>query len=398
MKLAVFGEALTYPPKEGITAHVFSFLESLKDTNISPVLLLADRGFIKKSVIANFNWPTMLINPSIFYDYEEMKKILDEIAPDALQSYNVYQARLIAARYSFERKLPLIFEHHDIEEHLAEFLGLSKDITNKNTNSQLELAAMASLNRVMSYSDHKYLVKRIPQGVNTIKHIPVGIADEFKDLDVSKRDIRSLVFIGNGAYAPNHQAIRHIIENIAPEMPEYSFHIAGRMTDKLALGAPKNVTGYGMVEDLGEIYSKASFGLVPLAAGSGMKIKILSYLSAGLPVFGTKISFEGIAANEALIECSTTEFPIKIRKEIINKNYAHLSGQARKLYVQNFNSAKIVADIERLYSKLTFSPSAERSAFQPIERDDSRLAWIHESRENVHPITKGVKYFKGRQK
>ena len=50
----------------------------------------------------------------------------------------------------------------------------------------------------------------------------------------------------------------------------------------------------GYVEDLNDIFSKTTIALAPLFEGSGTRLKILDYLSAGIPTISTNLGVEGL--------------------------------------------------------------------------------------------------------
>lgn len=386
MKLIVFGDALTYPPKEGITAHVFALLHSLAGTEVQPVLVLADRGFISVESLAALPWKTILLPPDTFYDYQAMEQLLDSEKPAVLQSYSVYQARLIAGPYSLSRQVPLVMEHHDLEAALTEFLGLDRSISIANQQAQAEVADMASLNRVMSIDDYQVLISHVPEErrANYI-HLPVGLSDAYKDAKWPTRSPRDVVFVGNCAYPPNRQAADYIIRQLAPALPEFTFHLIGRLTDELPATDVSNVVGHGMVDDLAPLLASALCGVVPISVGSGMKIKVLTYLSAGLPVVGTPTAFQGYASADCLMEVSLADFPAALQR-LAQDDQAELSPVARRLFLEKYEADGISKRLINAYKQVTFSPAPNAGALQLIERDDARLAWIHELRENVYPL------------
>jgi glycosyltransferase involved in cell wall biosynthesis len=110
---------------------------------------------------------------------------------------------------------------------------------------------------------------------------------------------RDLVFLGSFEHQPNGDAVRYFLAEIWPlvhdRLPEVRFHILGsKLEEWLDITATETVDPVGYVEDIGAWLSRARIMVVPLRSGSGMKGKIGSSMSHGLPVVTTSIGAEGM--------------------------------------------------------------------------------------------------------
>lgn len=385
-RIIIFGEALTYPPKEGITAHVFSLLEFLSSTDHVPILVMSDRGFFDQTLIQTFPWQTVLVPPEQFYSLMDMQPLIESLNPDILQSYNVYQARLIGMPLADSLNIPFVFEHHDLEDSLSTFLGLPKELADDNKRFQKDIFEFASLNRVMSETDyHKVLPSLSLEARNRTIHIPVGVKAENKPLRL--KIPRDVLFLGNCAYPPNEKALRMIISEIAPRNLDRTFHLVGRMTDVICAESEttENVHAYGQVDILGPIAAKCFAGIVPIVAGSGMKVKVMTYMSLGLPVVGSELAFEGYSQADYLrtandYEDYSTIFNEFTQTHLFSRLSAHAYNDFMKLYEVHNASKRLSEEYDKLPSTI---PSHVRILPHAIKRDDKRLAWIHESRETT---------------
>lgn len=397
IKLVVFGEALTYPPKEGISAHVFGLLSSLtKSDVIQPMLVVADRGYVQTAQYNRFPWQTYLVPPQDFYDYTKMRRLLAKIGPDIIQSYDMYQARLIGTRYSEEFGVPLVMEHHDLESDRASFLELPGDIGNKNANAQHEIASFAALNRVMSRPDYNILKKSTTNNQTSFIYLPVATDDDFTDgLDTSRRNNHEILFIGNGAYPPNYAAMHHILDILAPSLLDYTFHIVGRLSDQLIPKNSPNIFGYGMIDDLRPLVERCFCGIAPIEAGSGMKIKILTYSSACLPVVATPVALQGFPNAPYYIPANYSEMKEKIVALSNNLRLKELSIAARRHYLEYYSPDIQRPPLEMYYSEAVKHGVSKDIRLEHIDRDDSRLFWLHENRNEQLETTNIVKYFTG---
>jgi glycosyltransferase involved in cell wall biosynthesis len=108
-----------------------------------------------------------------------------------------------------------------------------------------------------------------------------------------------LVFVGSH-HAPNVEAVRFLIEHVAPRLPDFELHIMGACAEP---GRPRdNVICHGRVTDQhkAQIFRESGIALNPVFSGSGSNLKALDYLAAGLPVVATAFGMRGTAAEPGL--------------------------------------------------------------------------------------------------
>lgn len=106
--------------------------------------------------------------------------------------------------------------------------------------------------------------------------------------------------IGTAAWPPTAAAIRELVERIWPlvraRVPEARLVVAGRGVDALGLAAAPDVTLAGSVASARDFVSGLGVLVFPLERGSGMKVKVLEAIAAGVPVVTTPAGAEGIEA------------------------------------------------------------------------------------------------------
>jgi len=149
----------------------------------------------------------------------------------------------------------------------------------------------------------------IPNGASLQKAQSAFRSKELAGLNQSKL---AIVFHGLYAYPPNKDAVRCIINEIAPYFKrhgaEVEFVIAGPGVPQCKLG---NVRCLGFVDDIYSTLKSSDIAIVPLTSGGGTRLKILEYFAAGLPIVTTRKGIEGIDAmnqEHALIVDTTEEF------------------------------------------------------------------------------------------
>lgn len=102
------------------------------------------------------------------------------------------------------------------------------------------------------------------------------------------------VFHGIYRTVQNREAIDLILNKIAPQCSKYKilkFIIFGKGVPKMSKG---NVITLGFVDDVHSTLRGCDIAVVPLISGEGVKLKMLDYMAAGLPIVTTKKGAEGL--------------------------------------------------------------------------------------------------------
>ncbi len=111
-------------------------------------------------------------------------------------------------------------------------------------------------------------------------------------------DRRDVLFLGGYLHAPNVDAVQHFVADILPALrqaePGLRFIIAGaNPTAEVAALASDHVEITGQVADLRDVMDRARIFVCPLRVGAGVKGKIMSALSYGIPVVTSSLGMEG---------------------------------------------------------------------------------------------------------
>ena len=113
-----------------------------------------------------------------------------------------------------------------------------------------------------------------------------------------------IAFIGGFQHLPNVDAVLYFAKEVFPlirkRLPDTVFRIVGsRPTSEiLALGKDPGIEVAGFVEDLGSVLDRSRVSVVPVRYGAGIKGKIGTSLSYGLPCVSTTIGVEGMCLKE----------------------------------------------------------------------------------------------------
>jgi glycosyltransferase involved in cell wall biosynthesis len=160
-------------------------------------------------------------------------------------------------------------------------------------------------------------------------------------------DGRDLMFIGQGNYYPNEQAIRSLFR-VSQALDRRGFEHRMRIVGRISGDLRHEAREFASVAVAGEVPSVTPYiraaALVPVAltVGGGTRIKILEAMAAARPVLSTPVGIEGIEAEDgvhAVLEPDLDAFPDRIIElltdhrrmqsiatagwELVRRNYSH---------------------------------------------------------------------------
>lgn len=171
-----------------------------------------------------------------------------------------------------------------------------------------------------------------------------------KRLSLSSQD-KLIVFVG-AYYKPNIDAVRFILKNIAPKLNNLNFLIVGSVSNAFKTEQkPSNVrlAGYLPDEQLEESLLAADMAINPMSDGSGINIKMLDYMSYGLPIITTECGARGIQSNgkKPMLISSLDKFVENIELLIKdNQLFSRLSRDGRDLASQQYDWKKISSNLQ----------------------------------------------------
>ena len=150
------------------------------------------------------------------------------------------------------------------------------------------------LDIVKSAGKHPVCVNVVPFGLD-IQNIPLYM-DIMPEPD-------SLFYIGAMDWIPNIEGLEWFLSQVWPlvhqKMPQLKFYVAGRnMPQSLIDSHPENVVVVGEVADAHEFMRSKGIMMVPLLAGSGMRVKIIEGLTMSKAIVTTSVGAEGISVTD----------------------------------------------------------------------------------------------------
>jgi glycosyltransferase involved in cell wall biosynthesis len=112
----------------------------------------------------------------------------------------------------------------------------------------------------------------------------------------------------------------------------------------------------GYVADPGPFLATAGVFVVPLLAGGGMRVKILTAMAQGLPVVTTSVGCEGIdlvPGRHALVADSPEGFAAAMLRVLAQPRLAEdLSLQGRRFVEQRYSLPQLAGELREVYTAL----------------------------------------------
>ncbi|NLE34449.1 MAG: glycosyltransferase family 4 protein [Bacteroidales bacterium] len=169
-------------------------------------------------------------------------------------------------------------------------------------------------------------------------------------------------FIGAMNWEPNIEGIKWFIKEVWPgvvkKMPDTTLHIAGRTLKKkdTILPGGKNIFIEGEVEDAIHFIRSNHVMIVPLFAGSGLRIKIIEAMSAGRPVVATPVAVEGLpvkSGRELFVATDAGTFSASLIKLLGDPSLRASTGiNAVSLVNERYQNSAITSRLIEFYKNL----------------------------------------------
>jgi glycosyltransferase involved in cell wall biosynthesis len=297
-----------------------------------------------------------------------LQKILVENEFDIIQLEGLYLAPYIKQIRKYSNAIISLRAHnveHEIWKRSAENLspGAKKFYFNSIANrlEQFEKRTMDQYDLLIPITNRDAL-KLVEMGnTKPYKVIPTGIPEKEFMKSYAPNKINSLFYIGALDWIPNQDGLKWFVTEVWNDLrnsnPNLSFHIAGRNAPRWFANFCENngVVFHGEVESAKEFYKNHHIMVVPLFAGSGMRIKIIEAMAQSKIVITTSIGAEGLGLknNEhAIIADNASEIKKGILNLLENKEFfSKLENNSFNFIKENFSNEKIGKELIDFYKQ-----------------------------------------------
>ncbi|MBE0411370.1 MAG: glycosyltransferase [Anaerolineales bacterium] len=194
--------------------------------------------------------------------------------------------------------------------------------------------------------------------------IPIAVDTEQIQPVSRQPGSKTILTLGTLHYPPNADGVRWFLREVFPivrkSIPEASLTIVGKNPpDDLIDSARENpewVTVTGYVPDLRPYLRSSALVVIPVRAGSGMRVRILDSFAYGMPVVTTSVGLEGIDAipgEQVLVSDAEPDFAENVINLLQDEDLqAKLSFNGRRLVEERYDWKAALKSLDNIYGEL----------------------------------------------
>jgi glycosyltransferase involved in cell wall biosynthesis len=288
----------------GTPARTLALAQHLRTEGMAVTLVLCDRGADYGSS-TDWTVDVLLVHPEVFYDPRRLATELRSVACSALVCCEAEFLISTARPAATAADAHLVYDVHDDDAAVAATLDETASAVARHR--RVQRAALRAADSVVVSTPGEYrLARNVGMDEQRIALAPNGADVRGQASRGPWPGSRLLVFVGNLYYEPNARAVRTIRDRVLPALQLFDAGVRVRVIGQgpLPLRRPQPGLEFtGRVPSLTGALAGAALGLAPLTAGSGAKMKVLDYLTAGIPVVGTSEAVTGLPAAHPGVVC-----------------------------------------------------------------------------------------------
>ena len=228
----------------------------------------------------------------------------------------------------------------------------------KRKDMELSIAASSDCTLVVSSYEQEVLLRENPR--LNVSVVPLTLDMPGRHTDFDER--ADLLYIGGFQHTPNVDAVLYFVQSIYPliklQLPDVKFYILGSKPPEeiLDLANDSSIVVTGYIEDVAPHFNRCRLSVAPLRYGAGLKGKVLTSLSYGLPMVASSIACEGIGLDNEiniLIADEPAEFAEKVVRLYADAAlWNRLSTSGFDKVNRDYSTAATRSYFERLFTSL----------------------------------------------
>ncbi len=270
---------------------------------------------------------------------------------------------------SLKKECLWVLEEHNLESEIAWGI-FRKEKWNKFKFFSLIEALKLNLFEKKMFSKFDWILAISPEDKNKMVKMVINeekilflptafkVKNLFKFKSLQKSPV--ILFVGMLSWWPNKDGFWWFYEKVFPLIKEavagVKLVVVGKEADEKIIETGRNdkqleIIGYA--KDIDPYFESANVFIAPLRSGSGIRIKILTALSRGLPVVSTKKGAEGIiqkSGPDLILADKPNDFAKAVIKLMKSKKMAlKLSKEGIDFIRKDYNSQKAQKVLEKIY-------------------------------------------------
>lgn len=208
--------------------------------------------------------------------------------------------------------------YHTVDLH---FLRMTREATLESNSSkqkaademkQLELKLINSVDASIVHSNEEMTILAALAPKAKIYEFPL-----IMDVQGTKKnfhDRKDIIFVGGYQHIPNVDAVKYFVIEVWPlirkRLPNVKFFVVGsKPPEEIKKLATEDVVVLGFVNELQPLFEQMRISIAPIRYGAGIKGKVGTAMSFGVPVVATSIASEGMHLTNRInvMEANTPE-------------------------------------------------------------------------------------------
>lgn len=294
-----------------------------------------------------------------------LETVILQEAPDVIQVEFLPNLNVAAV---LPAGIPKIFIHHEIGFVMTERTLRGFALTPRQQQCMAERKAMEveRLNRydvvvTLTGNDRDTLCQA---GV----HRPVYVSPAAVNTPLQEYDgwNGALLFVGGYHHRPNQEGVDWFLQHVAPlipwsRYPQVELRLVGKSWPTSYAGnhGGLHVRLFGYVDDLASAASRCIM-IVPLLAGSGMRMKMLDAAALSLPMVSTTVGAEGLSFRDGescLLGDDAECFARQLQRMLDDVQLRESMGRkAHEVYQHHYSVAGLVAVRRGIYASVMQEP------------------------------------------
>ncbi|MFH1178483.1 MAG: glycosyltransferase family 4 protein [bacterium] len=385
IKVGIFVDGDFIPSYDGASNRFHYLSRYLALNGIDIVIFHGYREWSDISLIRKEPFKTYIFPIKNYYNNLELiASLIRKESIDIIQFDNLEPILLQGIRLAELSGTKLVSEMLYVVRNLAKRLGADKFRISEIEEMEKEVGKSINHLVCISNQDEPLLKNYMRISSSIISVIPSGV--DCKEIKYVGPNIKAknIIFLGNLYFKPNEDAVRIMRNQIYPELRKsgFSFTITGDCPAHLRKECVASGFKFtGTLADLNNLFKGATFALAPIEEGTGMRIKFLNYLAAGIPILTTNIATAGFEKKQCFfIEDDFSKYAPKIVDLFRNeKKLKSISQEGLHFIKKNYDWNIIARRAIRTYRKILANKTNKTSLPSNKILKNSEPVWLQEA-------------------
>ena len=300
----------------------------------------------------------------------KLKALIENQKYDLVQIEGLYSWPLLTPLIEwlkFGLNVPVIYRAHNVESQIWERVLNSE----KNGIKKLFLRSQVKKlereeHRLLEVIDATVAISTIDENYfKSITRNPIHVFLPTVDQPLNPlKQIQpnSIFHIGSMEWEANIRGVQWFLSKVWPLLieknPDLKFHVAGKGIEKYKhLFFQYGVVYHGEVSNAIDFMKNHGIGIVPIHAGSGIRMKLIESMAWGIPSVSTSVGVQGLPLNsdlpEVLIANEASDFAAALSSLFNDWPSAIKLGKRAHQYVQaNHHEHKNLHDLDEFLRKV----------------------------------------------